>query len=435
MSEKKVLIIAYYFPPMGMGGVQRVAKFVKYLPQFGWQPVVLTVKDVEYLWHDSSLMEDIPEEVRVKRSGSLDPLRILFLIKKIFKAKNKKSDRRSEFYTERKSRFLSWFLFPDNKIGWLPWALAKGFFLCRRERIDLIFSTSPPLTSHLLGYLLKLFTGTRWVSDYRDLWGGGYQHEHLPTPLHGWLKNRLQRTFLKKADGVVSVNRLLSQRLKEKQTRLVKSVTIPSGFDPEDFEIAKKTQPDFLSIVYAGTFSPDHNPQPFFVALSDLLRENLIPKNRVKFFHIGVSAGISVEALVARYDLGDVVEKKGYLPHREAVKFMSGAHLFLLAITPRQKGEVVITGKVFEYMAARRPILAVVPPGGAAAKIVNQLKAGKVVPPDSITEIKEALFHFYKEFEKKSITSKIKDGDLRLFERKYLTSKLAKCFEEVLQKD
>jgi len=429
MPEKKVLIIAYYFPPMGMGGVQRVTKFVKYLPQFGWHPVVLTVKDVEYLSQDPSLLHDIPKNVRIIRSGSLDPLRILFLIKKILKAKNKKSDRRSEFCAVRKSRFLSLLLFPDNKIGWLPWALAKGFVLCKREKIDLIFSTSPPVTSHLLACLLKLLTGVSWVSDYRDFWGG-YQYENLPTPFHHWLKHKMHKALLRKSDGVVAVNDMISQKLKDEETEIKRLITITHGFDPDDFQPMRETQFDFLKIVYMGTFSSDCHPGSFFAALSDLLKENLIPKNKIRFLHIGLSVGIDMDNLLTKYGLQHVVEKKGYVPHREAVNFLNSAHLFLLVITPSQQRELIITGKIFEYMAARRPILGIVPPAGAAALIINRSNAGKVASPDNISEIKEVLFYFYKKFEERKIDSMAKD--LKIFERKHLTSRLAKLFEEIL---
>ncbi len=428
---KKVLIIAYYFPPMGMGGVQRVAKFVKYLPQFGWQPVVLTLKDVEYLSSDPSLMEEIPENVEVFRTGSLDPLRILFLIRKFFKRKKKG---KAKSYTEGKSKFLSWFLFPDNKIGWLPWALAKGYFLCKREKINLIFSTSPPITSHLIGYLLSLLTGIKWVSDYRDLWSGGYQYEYPPTPIHIWLKNRIQKTLLKKADGVTAVNDILLQKLKEIENRIGKSELILSGFDSEDFQLTPKSRSDLFTVVYMGTFSPDHNPQPFLAALSGLLEENLIPKNKIKFNHIGLCAGIDMDKLLTKYDLENIVEQKGYLPHKQAVEFLSQADLFLLAITPRKQGEIILTGKIFEYMAAQKPILAVVPPKGAAAQIIKEFNAGKVVSPDNIPEIKEALFYFYQKFDKKEKVAELKVEDLKFLERRYLTSKLAKLFELVLQK-
>ncbi len=433
MSAKKVLVIAYYFPPMGMGGVQRVAKFVKYLPGFGWQPVVLTVKEVEYLWHDPSLMKEIPKDIQIHASGSFDPLRILFLIKKLFETKDKKTQKGSQLHTQGKSRALSWFLFPDNKIGWLPWALAKGFFLCKREKIDLIFSTSPPPTSHLIGFFLKFLTRLNWIADFRDLWVG-YQFEYLPTGLHKWLKHKAQRMILRSADAVVTDNGKKAEQMKNVASRIKRLEVISQGYDSEDLKTSPEKKSDAFRIFYSGTFSPDCNPEPFFLALSDLIKENLIPKEKVRVTHIGLSLGLDLEQLLNRYDLSEIVERRGYLPHKEALSSLSQADLFLLLISSSKGRELISSGKIFEYIAVGKPILAVVPPGGAAAQIIKQLNAGKVVSPENIPEIKETLFHFYKKFENKKITSEIRTDDLRFFERKYLTSRLAKLFESVLQR-
>jgi glycosyltransferase involved in cell wall biosynthesis len=352
------------------------------------------------------------------------------LIKKFFKRKKRG---KSGSYTERKSKLLSWFLFPDNKIGWLPWALAKGYFLCKREKIDLIFSTSPPITSHLTGYLLSLLTKIRWVSDYRDLWGG-YQHEHLPSTLHHLLKNKMHKILLKKVDGVIAVNEMISQKLRNIRDRKDNPLTITNGFDQEDFQPEGKPQFDIFRIVYMGTFSSDCNPTPFFAALFDLFKAGLIPKNKTRVIHLGLSMGIDMEKLLLKYDLKDVFEEKGYVPHKQAVALLQSAHIFLLTIAHSKQRELITTGKIFEYMAARRPILAVVPPKGSAAQFVNRLNAGKVVSPDNIPEIKEGLFHFYQKFENKKIVSDVKREDLKSFERKDLTHKLAKLLDCIWQK-
>jgi glycosyltransferase involved in cell wall biosynthesis len=431
-SEKKVLVIAYYFPPMGMGGVQRVAKFVKYLPQSGWEPVVLTVKDVEYLTHDFSLMEDIPEEVKIHRSGSLDPLRVLFLIKKLFKAKNKKGEKRLEFFSERKSKLLSWFLFPDNKIGWLPWALAKGAFLCKKEKIDLIFSTSPPPTAHLIGFFLKLLTNLPWTTDFRDPWVG-YQFEYHPTSLHSWLKNKVQRMILTYADAVITDNRKKAEYMIGVTNKIHRLEILPQGFDPEDFSTFPQKKFDYFKIAYLGTFSPDCDPGPFFAALSQLIQENLIPRDKVKFIHIGLCLGLDFEGLIKKYELSGVIERKSYLIHKEALKSLGEADIFLLVISSSKDRELISSGKIFEYMAAKRPILALVPLTGATAQIVKKFNAGKVVSPDNIQEIKEVLFYLYKKFEENKLISETKTDELKFFEKKQLTFKLAKLFEEILQ--
>ena len=430
MPSKKVLIIAYYFPPMGMGGVQRATKFVKYLPQFGWKPVVLTVKDVEYLSFDHSLIQEIPKKIEIHRTDSLDPLRILYLIRKFL---IRKKEGKSESYTEMKSRFLSWFLFPDNKIGWLPWALAKGFLLCKREKIDLILSTSPPPTSHLIAFLLKLFTGLNWIADFRDLWVG-YQFEYHPTFLHRGLKGRLQKTILTHADAVVTDNEQKADQLREKSRKIKRLEIIPQGYDAEDFQASSREKTHSFNMAYLGTFSPDCNPEPLFSALSGLIRENIIQREKVRMMHIGLTMGLDLDQLLKKYDLVEIVEKKGYLAHREAIKSLNQADLLLLIISSHKQRELISSAKLFEYMAARRPILAVVPTKGAAAQFINQFKAGKVVSYDNIPEIRDALFYFYQKSEKKERLSEVKPGDLKFFERRYLTSRLAKLFELVLQK-
>ena len=170
---KRVLIISYNFPPMGMGGVQRATKFAKYLPSFGWEPIILTVKDVDYFAKDYTLLKELSSDTKVIRTGSFDPLRLSYLLKSIMK-KNKKS--RGETYTPLKAKILSWLFFPDNKIGWIPFALSKGLKICKNEKIDLIFSTSPPPSLHLIGYFLKKLTGKVWLADFRDEWIG-YQYQ------------------------------------------------------------------------------------------------------------------------------------------------------------------------------------------------------------------------------------------------------------------
>ncbi|KPL02135.1 MAG: hypothetical protein AMJ73_09210, partial [candidate division Zixibacteria bacterium SM1_73] len=204
MKERKVLLITYYFPPMGMGGVQRTSKFAKYLPGFGWTPFVLTVKDVHYWAEDPSLLEELPPEVKVIRTGSFDPLRISFKLKSLFK-KRKQRNKYVKESTAQRSKLSSWLFFPDSKIGWVPFALLSGLNLIRKERIDLIFTTSPPPSLHLVGYLLKLLTGKPWVVDFRDPWTG-YKFEIFPTRLHLFLKNQLVRLIIKNADRIISAN-------------------------------------------------------------------------------------------------------------------------------------------------------------------------------------------------------------------------------------
>ncbi|MFQ6031613.1 MAG: glycosyltransferase family 4 protein [Candidatus Zixiibacteriota bacterium] len=428
-KEKKVLIIAYYFPPMGMGGVQRAAKFAKYLPMFGWNPFVLTVKDVEYLAKDPSLLEELPPKVKVTRTGSFDPLRISFILKSFFR-KRKQKDKSAKGNKVQRSKLFSWFFFPDSKIGWIPFALLSGLNLIREQRIDLIFTTSPPPSLHLVGYFLKLLTGKPWVADFRDPWVG-FHYEDYPTPFHLWAKNRLIRLITENADGMISINQKVTQMLSSLYPSIKSIRIIPNGYDRSDFNLSGLVKSDLFIITYLGTFSPDHDPEPFLFALKSLLEERVVPKEKIKFVHIGLCLGIDLDRLIKEYDLSDVVERKGYLPHKEALAHLQKASLLLLTTSQIPGAEMISTSKLFEYMPLKKPILAIVPPEGAAAEVVSSLNLGKVVSSTDPAGITQKLLSFFLDWEKGSLSLDVNDEKIKIFSRKFLTSGLASFFDEI----
>ena len=429
-KEKKVLFIAYYFPPLGMGGVQRAAKFAKYLPLFGWKPFVLTVKDVQYWAKDPSLLEELPSEVKVTRTGSFDPLRISFILKNLFR-KRKQKDKSVKGHTVRRSKLSSWFFFPDSKIGWLPFALFAGLKLAREEKIDLIFTTSPPPSLHLVGYLLKLLTGKPWVADFRDPWIG-FHYEDYPTPFHLWLKNRLIKKISENADGIVSINHKISQKFFSFNPFIKNIRIIPNGYDEPDFDLPSPVKSDLFIIAYLGTFSPDHDPEPFLSGLKNLLHERKMPKEKIKFIHIGLCMGIDFDRLVKEYDLSDVVERRGYLPHKEALACLQNASLLLLTTSQTPGAEMISTSKLFEYMPLKKPILAIVPPQGAAADVISSLNLGKVVSTSDPMGIRRELLSFFSDWEKGGLSLNADEEKIKMFSRKFLTSQLASLFDEII---
>jgi glycosyltransferase involved in cell wall biosynthesis len=443
--KRKVLIITYYFPPLGMGGVQRVSKFVKYLPSFGWEPVVLTVKDIEYFSHDDSLLQELPSEVKIIRTGSLDPLRIIFLFKKLFyrnKSREKQTSdpkrvalrnskkKKAKYFPSSLLKFIEFFYFPDNKIDWLPFVLIKGIRLCRKEKIHLIFSTSPPLTCHLAGFLLKKITRIKWVSDYRDSYSGPENRKSMPFPKKYLLKY-LQKIFSKNADALIGVNQMITVEIEDFYARTPKAELISNGYDQKDFEIEVEKEQSIFRIIYFGTFSPDCPPEPFLIAFHNLLQQNKIDKKKIKFIHSGFSIGIDVERLIEKYDLKETIESKGYLPHKEGVKELLKSDLALLTVA--DSAPVITTGKIFEYLGAQIPILAIVPQAGEAGRIIESLNAGKVVSPENIAGIEEAILYFYREFESWKPFLKADPEKLKKFDRKYLTLKLAQLFDAAVK--
>jgi hypothetical protein len=426
MREKKVLIIAYYFPPLGMGGVQRATKFAKYLPSFGWKPFVLTVKDVEYLAKDSSLLEELPPEVEVVRTGSFDPLRISFILKNFFKGRKQKNKSVKKNMVER-SKLSSWFFFPDNKIGWIPFALFAGLKLVREEKIDLIFTTSPPPSLHLVGYFLKLLTGKPWVADFRDPWIG-YRFEIYPTPLHLFLKNQLIKQIIESADKIISANPSITKIMMEQYSVAKKIETIGQGYDESDFETSVDGKAELFTIGYLGTFSPDCDPEPLFWALRNLIDQKLIPKDKIKFIHVGLSMGIDLDGLIEKYDLKEVLEKKGYLPHRKALDQMKDVSIFLLVTSDNP---LVFPAKVFEYLPFKKPILGIVPQESEVGKIILKMKLGRVISPEDKNGIAETLLYYFSNFENKTFSFPRNEEKVKRFDRRYLTSKLASILDQM----
>lgn len=427
MKEKKVLILAYYFPPLGLGGVQRITKFVKYLPLFGWRPYVLTVKGIEYLAQDFSLLRDLSPKTKIIRTGSFDPLRVWFVGKNILRTKRGKG-KLSKIYSLRTSRFLSWLFFPDNKVGWIPFALKNGLSLCRRERFDLIFSTSPPPSLHLTGYLLKLLTKIPWIADFRDPWAG-YKFGSFPTSIHLFLQKRLEKLIIEKASRVITANLAIKRELEFRNPPAKKIRLVSQGYDEDDFSTYQADLSDVFTAGYLGTLSPDCDPEPFFDALGELIKKGMIPKGRVKFVHVGRAVGIDLQQMIDQHGLGEVVERKGYLAHVESLREMERVTLLLLVTSNHPS---VFPAKVFEYLRLKKPILGIAPADSEIARFLTGMKLGKVASPKDKRAIKEALLSFFSDFQKGKLTLEVKKEQMKRFERKALTRKLASLFDEVL---
>ena len=429
MREKKVLVLAYYFPPLGMGGVQRVAKFAKYLPLFGWKPLVLTVKDVEYLVLDPSLLKELPSEVEIFRTGSFDPLRILFIWRRLW-GKRKQKDDSVLTGSGKRTRLSSWFYFPDNKAGWIPNALIKGLALYRKERFDLIFSTSPPPSLHLTGYLLKLFTKVPWIADFRDPWIG-YKLETFPTPLHLFLKKKMEDFILHHANQVITANPVIEERFNRKYSYSGKIRLVDQGYDEEDFTSSSGDASEIFTIGYLGTFSPDCDPEPVFAALGELVSENKIPRHKVSLVHYGLLLRIDLMALTEKYDLEAVVQSKGYLSHRDALNEMRKTTVSLLVTSGDPS---VFPAKVFEYLRLRNPIMGIVPPESQIARLLTETGAGNVVSPSDKEGIKNILLMYFNGFTKGQLGTDITSDIPDRYERKSLSMKLASLFDQTLSK-
>jgi len=429
---KKVLIISYYFPPVGGAGVQRVLKFVKYLPHFGWEPIVLTVKNIQYPAYDSSLLEEIPKETKIFRSGSFDPLRVIYLLKKPFRRSKNYSNsfKNTSHFKSRLSKFI---FIPDNKIGWLFFAVIKGLRVAQKNKIDLIFSTSPPPTTHLVGLLLKKFLKVPLVVDFRDSWETSLE-EKAPTFLHRWLQKKIEKKILHNADSVITVNEQIQTILQNRYPKVLSTDVITNGYDEDDFAGSNEEKAEYFTIGYLGTFNRINDPTPFLQALSELSQEITEFKNQVKFVQIGMFLDFNFHELIKKFGLANMVDLKGYLTHKESLKQMSSASTLLLITTDSQGAEVLSTGKIFEYFRSGKPILGILPPSGVAASLIKDINAGVIVSPKNILGIKQILKDYFRKWANSELKVELDGEKLKQFERRYLTAKLAEVFNRVAQK-
>ncbi|MFQ5797364.1 MAG: glycosyltransferase [Bacteroidota bacterium] len=420
---KKVLIIAYYFPPMGLSGVQRTLKFAKYLPSYHWKPTVLTVAPTGYLAKDLSLLQEAEEsEVEVVRSKTLDPTRLF--------RKHNVVSLPPEFVRKTLNRISQVFFIPDNKIGWKSRARKTAEHLLRKEKFDIIFATAPPYTDFLIGVELKKKFNIPLVLDYRDAWVDYPYHFYL-TPIHRWLHVRFERKVLESSDKVVVVNRRIKELLLRRYPflRYDDIVTISQGFDPADFQFEPDTQlpkSNRMRFTYSGTFIDDVTPKYFLRALRKVLDEHPRLRGRIEACFIGHFRNENLR-IVTRLGLEKDVKIIKYLDHRESVKYLLASDVLWLMIGKGKGMDTRSTGKLFEYIGARKPILGCVQDGVVKETILKS-GAGVVVDAEDFVAMSAAIKDFYDQFEKRKLKSP-DDNFVANYDRVRLTADLAKIFE------
>ncbi|MDM7926943.1 MAG: glycosyltransferase family 4 protein [bacterium] len=425
---RNILFLSYYFPPMGMGGVQRSVKFVKYLPEFGWNPIVLTVKDVRYHGHDRSLEKDIAE-ARVIRAGSLDPLRLAFLARGQAKAGAGSAGDSTGLLNRV---ILPWLFVPDSKIGWLPFAVRAGLQAAEKNRIQAIFTTSPPHSAHLAGTLLRRRLGIPWIADFRDSWNRE-PFDRVPTPAHRRMNEFLLRLILKYADRITGVS---SRVLKDMQCLSRRPaddfIWNPNGFDPEDFRNFRHERSNRFRITYSGTVNSVHPPDTFLAGAGKALRLEPALRKAFEIRFVGSVSDMDLNGMIRCYGLDGLVKQTGYVLHAESLKHLSSSDALLLVL-PAESGPGVIPGKLYEYLASGLPILGVLP-DGEAGRITLDSGRGRVVRPGDADGIASALIGMYRDWRKgkgKRTVGYRTDAWTEQFSRKRQTERLAEILNEI----
>ena len=337
-TPKKVLVITYYFPPSGGAGVQRNLKFVKYLREFGWEPVVLTAKNADYPAYDDSLLSEVPEGVKVYRSRIFEPYRLYR------KFTGRKADESTDIATlslDQKSkqrfseRLSEWiraaFFIPDARIGWLFFAYLKGKKILKKENIQIIYSSAPPYTTHLIGKKLHRNSKLPWVVDFRDSWIGWVSTPQWRPKLSRAVEMKMEAAVLRHASRILTVTRGIKEDLlsRHPEFRSQNWELLPNGFDAADFDsIQQKEKDDVLTITYSGSLYGPRNPESLLRAL-ELLHEQdsgIIEKVRVRIVgRVGESVINAIQASPVQ-NCFDIV---GYLSHKESLEYLVSTDLSL----------------------------------------------------------------------------------------------------------
>lgn len=430
-SMRKALIITYYWPPAGSSGVQRWLKFVKYLREFGWEPVIYTANNPEVAALDESLKNDIPEGIEVIKRNVPEPYKLYKFItgnrgKKIgvgFTSETSKSGMLNRMAVWIRGNFF----IPDARMFWIaPSTRYLSKYLIKNP-VDIIITTGPPHSLHLIGLRLKRRFNIPWIADFRDPWTGIYFYKDLKLT---WIADRinhaLEKKVLKNSDFNVVVSKSMADAFKGVGAKRVE--VIPNGFDHSDYNFSALVDEKYFSIVHVGTIPPNSNCNNFWSALSRMTRENFEFKQKLKIQFVG-DIDSSVVNSLKENNLLDIVEMIGYKPHSEIPFFQKSAQV-LLVLAPSTSKEI-LTGKIFEYLAANRPIIAVGPIGGDLDKLLIETGAGIMLPSDSQSEIYEGLKWFWDGY--KSDWNNFNPKNINHYSRKELTRRMAEWMDKLVK--
>ena len=416
---KKVLIITYYWPPAGGPGVQRVLKFVKYLPRFGWKPTVLTVESGEYQAVDFSMISEIPSDLEVRKTKSLDLYRVFknFTGQKTIPTHQLSQNSNDSIFI-RISRWIRLNLvLPDGRIGWLPFAVRGGNKILLKEKFDLIFSSGPPHSVHLIAKKLAIKFKLPWVADFRDPWTERFYYvENKRSRLSNNIELKMEISVLKTATAVTAASNGFRELLLSKIGTRDKGNVITNGFDPNDFSnISASKSHNAITITHIGNLAKSQLPLPLLLALQTLHSGNEIRKYHLKL--IG-SVHPEIRRTVERFKLNNIVEFEDYIEHGEAIREMQQADYVFAVVPETENNSGIIPGKIFEYMKSGTPIILIGPHDCDAAEIVRLTKSGHVFGYKSEAELSEWI----------SERRTINPQNLVEFSRRAKTEKLSEVF-------
>ena len=428
MYMKRVLVITYYWPPSGGSGVQRWVKFAKYLLGEGWQCVVCTPENPDLIAEDSTLGAEIPPEVEVLRRPIIEPYEAYrrLLGRKKGQAVTPISSG-SKSFKEKLSLYVRGnFFVPDPRVWWVrPTARFLKKYL-REHSVDVIVTTGPPQSMHLIGQRLTKATGIPWIPDFRDPWTKMYYLKHLPLTKRTWRRlEKMEQSVIDEASAVLTVTPLVQEFYAAKTKTPVAMIT--NGFDEEDF--TGEPAPDgYFNITHTGLFAKDGNPLELWKVLGAMAAEDQEFKAKLRLRLAGKTDPEVLQA-IAEAKLAQNVVNLGYCVHADAVREQKNATVLILPLRHDPDSRIILPGKLFEYLASRRPMLGIGQVDGAMARVVSDCAAGAVCDWDDAEGMRRFLGEAWEAFKAGGV--KPTAGDVSAFTRRATTRSLAELLDKV----
>lgn len=425
------MIFTYYFPPAGGVAVQRFLKFSKFLPEFGWEPIIITVENGSYPYYDESLLREISPALRMYRTKTFEPFEFYNLLKgkkgKVMPLVAVGANGNKSFFQRAAEFVRANFFIPDARKGWVPYAIKQAEEIIENEKIAAIITTGPPHSTHLIGLKLKEKYGIKWVADFRDPWTKIFYNKLLPRTSGTETKDkRMEEQVLSSADLVTVISPGLKAEFENEADNIR---IIHNGYDGDDFNepLATKSQSRFI-LRYIGNLMSSQNPVKLWKVISELIQEG----NNITLECIG-RVDIPIRQSIAEAGIEAHCIFKDFTDHRSAIALMQTSNMLLFIIPDVPDNGLIVTGKLFEYLASGTELISIGPVNGDAATILKQSGRKPMIDFSDADSMKEQLLEGINRFNNnQQVTYPL--ALHQNFERKRLTGLLALELDRLTEK-
>ena len=434
MKQKKILIISYYWPPAGGPGVQRWLKFVKYLPDFGWEPTVFIPENPSYPIVDETLQKDVPKNLKMIKTKIWEP----YQLAEKFGKDNKKFKAgqfdvgENQSWKAKLSIFVRGnFFIPDARVFWVKPSVEFLEKYLKANHYDVLVTTGPPHSLHLIGLgLKKKFPDLKWIADFRDPWTEISYYKHLKlTKIADKKHRKLESEVFKNADVTLATSYTDAENFRKKGAN---AFCITNGFDSEiesqKSEVGSKNSTNKFTLSYVGVLEQLRDPGNLWWTLYEIMCENEEFSNDFELKFVG-KVDNKIQQSLFHIGINQNIKYLGYLPHEQALQEMQDSTVLLMTNFPQESSKGIIPGKIFEYLATGKTILSFGPKDADVEKILNETKAGKHFGYDEKENLKKFILESYENWKLGTLNQNAEN--IEQFSRKNLTQKLVDLMNKI----